>query len=835
MGRRVSVRGGVVATRGLRNELTGRNFSVSSRELGVRLDGDVFLTNKDFRVARVLKGKGRGGRLTVDLRNRDFGLQVRVTYDVAAREPYMRKRLEVLAGEHLVRELRVDDMAIRGARRFRFGGFGQPIFVENELFLGLEYPAGYNLVEGRKRIILRHHPGRSGRVKSKSAVIGVCPDTVNNRVKDWFLKYIDANRGRPIRKFYSEYANMVQEGGARHTELRTWCFDTAKEMFLDQGLPIDSIQLSTSQYWVDPQSVVGELPEKKQAIPLSLLKREARRNLGAGMGIHLNTGGGRSSSDHAWFAEHFDMIDERYYCIADPRVKRELKKNLLHLVRKYGVQLFSFDWLWQKVAWECGRGNHRGHIRGVKYGREAITDAMIEVLMALRKANPDIVLQDLEVEHSPWWLLYGEALWSYAGEGRGLQHDYIDGSLYGWARKTVFPLSDIWYAINIPFGCGMPDRKGELSFTDFVNSLVMSYMRGSQMEEIDYYLKNFTAREKRAYAQVMHWARARTEVILANTTFVLGDPNKLETYGLSHFAEDNRGVTGIYNPAPWRAERVTLVLDEKAHFYERGEPCRLRIVYPYEQELRATYRYGDELDLTVQGGEVLVVEVQPAGDAACGSDMGQAGRGKELETIVSGLKVKSVKGTRTRRPSVSIEARVDVPEGETVRLHAICDTDFEEDSFTEMEGKELEAQLEELVEERKISSAAKRKEYLGSFKRELFMNKVETAARFSMRLGGRKVALGARKGHWAKASRVVWTGAHPRRKSRPYRRAWVVSPDLRSGRIRFEASSEMATSKIRVWLEREIPVDQRRSANAAPHLFGQWSRTRRVTVTLVGV
>lgn len=823
--RTVGVRKGRIETTSFRNKLTGCDLKVTSRELLLKINDTVTLSNRDFTVTGTsVENAARGGRrLIISLCNEKHALDVELRFEVRSAEFYMRKEIKISKSANLINEIHVESLSTRGRKDFQYGGFGQPIFVMGQFFMGLEYPAGYNIVEKASSISLRHYPGRTGAVRSKKAVLGVCPDTVNNRIRDWFLEYIDAHRARPIKKFFSEYMNM--SGPARLTDIKTWCFDDAQKMFQDQGLGIDCIVVSSSNSWVDPKSVMGELPEKKQAIPMSTLKRQARTKLGAGVAVHVNTAGGRGSSDHAWFAEHFDMISERYYCLADPRARRELTKNLLHLLRKYGVKMFSFDWIWWKTGWECPHGHHRGHIKGVKYGREAITDSMIEILQALRRENPDIVLQDLEIELSPWWLFYGEALWSYAGEGNNIPHAHIDGSMKGWSKRTVFPLSDIWYAVNVPFGAGLPRKKGEFDFKEFVDAVVMGYMRGSQIEEMYWYVKNLTAREKKAFTEVVKWARSRQDILLANTTFILGEPRRTEPYGFTHFRKDNRGVIGIHNPAHWEDRNVELLLNESAHFYQTGEPCIVKIVHPYEAVLDGTYGYGDSIALSVQGGEVLVLETLPVSRAE-GIESGPELCLAANDAVVSNLKTAVPEAAKTSKLKVSFTLAV--PDGEIVRLKVIGELQFHKDSLSEMEGLTLEEELEALNKRRLLSSARVRKEHLRTLTAESFVQKTQPAIAFSLKNKSRRIAVQREvKDNW----RITYIGPHPLRRNRPLSRTWGTSPELQSGKVEFTVSSAMPGAIISLWLERERAKGSSR-IKRAESLPCDVLRSRRTTLCL---
>ena len=894
MERELTVRGRKIATSRLTNKLTGTVFRTGSSDFALKINSSTVLTPADFVVTGTAtpRSASRGRQLVVKLANRKHGLSVELRYRILPDDFYMRKQVVVDGKENLINWVEVERLRMQDGTRFRYGGFGQPLFVSHQLFMGLEYPAGHNLLRGDKTISLRHYPGRKGRIMSRNAVIGVCPDTVNNRIKDWFLEYIDRHRARPIRKFFCEYPNSQKN---RRTDITTWFFDEAHETFYKQGIRPDSIMIHTNQCWVEPQSVMKEMPEHKQLIPASLLKRKAKQKLGAETGFHLNAGGGRGSTDHAWLAEHFDMISSRYYCMADPRVKKELKKNLLHLTTKYDAVMFSFDWIWWKTALECPKDNHRGHIKGIRYSREAITDAYLEILEALRKANPDIVLQDIEAELSPWWLLWSEGLAGYTGEGPNLTHDYIASKHWAWFRKnTVFPMSDIWEPSYHPIEGGLgyitPQRKGEYGSREFLAAGIMPFIRGGFIIDVQWNLPKLTQKEKDAYVRVLKWGFPRHDVLLANTTFILGNPRKAQVYGYAHFKPDNRGIIGIFNPAHWRADKARIVLDERAHFHHGvQEPCIVKVVYPYLEVMPGTFNYGDSVTLDVQGGDLMILEVIPCSQvkepllAGCryrilnsGSCrlLGLPGEEKTLRLLnpedvtsvrIDGNKtqgqewrfrfkgkpretfavknLRSGKGARRGRDKKThkLSFAITIPANEKVRLRFLTEVFLEEGSLTEVEGKELEKMVEDVVKKLGMSKTHKLgvADHRRSLTVDIFEAKAQGATRSSLRNNGRVIDIKQKE---VPHKKLDYVGRHPHTESKVGQRTWGTSEALSSGRVSLDLSINFREAGVRVWLERETRLVSSPTVTVSPLKFNpedslpqpdEWSTGMRTIVNLV--
>ncbi len=861
--RELDCRGGVLVTRCAVNHLTRRRVMLKSREWEVVLAGGRHLSGaRDFRIERVDIAVESGGRekLSFELSAPVAGLRLTVNYQVAPHWFFMRKSLRVDAGEHVVRMLAVESFTAPGAQ-FDMGGFGQPLFVNHDQFWGLEYPAGYNEIVKPAGLCLRHYPGRAGIVESKTAVWGVCPNTVNNRVRDWFLKYIDIHRPRKPRRLHTQYCVPPRSG----QNLKGWHLEAAKRLFADQDLPVDALYVHSGRNIYDPQSVSRLLPESRQQPKLRLLQKHARRMLGAGLGFHINTGGGRASADHAWFRRHFDMISPSYYCLADPRVKAELQLNMLELIEKHDAKVLSFDWLWCKTAWECPHGGHRGHIRGAKYGREAITDAFIDMAGVWRRAKPSLVIEDLEVELSPWWLLHADALWSYAGEGAGTTHALVDGSLRAWRKTTVFPMNAVWYAVNPPYGWGpqplrhpdaaswTPARRvqheeqlkaglnmtaGKTSPREWADNVIMGFLRGSQINEWFYFIKHLTAAERRLYAEIMHWALARQKILLANTAFVLGDPSADETYGLAHFLENNRGVIGIYNCCPWRTQTVRLALDEAAHFHRAGGAVNLEVVYPYRQRLPAMLGYGDTVELEVPGKSLVVLETHPLKKTLR--------RRPKCFEIASPCEIREtmVRCCRKRRMPedkncVEYNFDLEAVRHENTRVCVLTETPFDARIIKQPGAR---AAYSKGLHAAKRRMAATGKRWIPQRVMECRMAGMYAALRHVGAVGGDVCSILVN-GHAAGMesgssilNRVTRVGRHPLRYVRPYAfTRFKAEKPLTSGHVRVAVRTKFSWSKCRVWLETEKRAP---APLARPHVRGElpddWIHQPRHVIELPG-
>ena len=814
--RELRVVNGVVSTARLRNRLTGREYRVDSREFVLRVNTSETLTNRDFTVEKATAAPS-GRSISFVLRGRDVDIKILLRFEVGATDFYMRKSLKLEAGECLVNEIHVESLALRGAHRYRFGGFGQPLFMDDELFMGLEYPAGYNTLRKGGEIVLKHYPGRRGRIESKKAVLGVCPNTVNNRVRDWFLKYLDRNRARPVRGFFHAYWMLRMpflpdgyrgKGLRLFKEMTYWAFDQSRDLYARHGIPVHAICNVANQAWVVPQSVMGEKPETEQFLPLRQIRREARQKIGAQMGFHVNTAGGRKSLDHAWFRKHFDMIEDRYYCLADPRVKRELKKNLLHLLTKYDAAWFYFDWLWWKTSWECSKPDHRGHLVGVKYSREAITDSFIEIATALRKANPDVVLTDIQCELSPWLVLHAESLWDVVGEGHVFTHQQADSCMRNWSRRyMVYPLNSIDHAHEMLPDVTPRGKRRSVWNRIELEHVLWSHLRGAQFQAI-FFPKHLTPKGREDFAMALKWANAHADILLGNGACILGDTNKDQVHGYSHFTPENVGIIGIRNPALWSKERVKLTLDEHALFHKRdGVEHSARIVFPYREALPRRYKYGDVLELEVQGGQMLVLEIEPVAGAGLSAQAREVAGQANAGVVVKQARL-SRRGRGKRSGNVRGGFALTVPKGVKVRVCLCLDLYERQAGATALEGKETEEWDEAMAERDGLAQACGQSDLRvtsGGSVREVL-----------------KLVKNFRK-------RVIRMGMHPRKDTILYSRATFSAP-VSSGTTDYALSWLWPKAQVHAWLEVEKRVARRGSVPC--ELPDVWGNKRIETVTL---
>ncbi|MEA2063427.1 MAG: hypothetical protein U9P14_07005, partial [Gemmatimonadota bacterium] len=190
--------------------------------------------------------------------SRSPGLDIEVFYTLARDEPYMRKTLRVSCPEpglYFIEELAVENMTVAGAAALH-QGFGQPVYTE-EMFFGLEYPAGNNRVDEQKRLELFYYPGAEVGIRGVESYSAVWGAARWMRTRAAFLDYVKDIRIAPARPFllYNTWYDMrtperaqSDKGETRQGDNldHTNCLEriqSLKKNLVDHGIELNSFVL----------------------------------------------------------------------------------------------------------------------------------------------------------------------------------------------------------------------------------------------------------------------------------------------------------------------------------------------------------------------------------------------------------------------------------------------------------------------------------------------------------------------------------------------------------------------------------------------------------------
>jgi len=610
-----------------------RRHPIDSRGFLLWLDNDALrLGAADFRVGTPKTAEDAGvAQLVVPLSCEKHGLDVTVTYRLGPGEFYFRKHLVVDPGEHLLNKIDVESFRLGEMKLQTFDTqsmpfrmtpwnipVGRPILAGGELFLGVEHPASHNTADDEGWISLRQHPGRKGKMASAPAVIGLCPDKPRQRLLDYFQRYVDENRARPVKRTIQWvayfHAGMDDEFCRRKIAV-------AERVFRRRDAPIDVVLMDSG--WTDPQSIMGISRQRPKR--LELMAGLVKQRLGAELGLHVITSGVKRMVDKDWLAgQGYDMIyhkdkQQGAYCFADPRVLAEFRDNLVRYVGEYRIASYKFDW----GHFECGQSGHRGHLPGTQYGFEAGAENFIRVQRALRKANPDIFLFNTGW-YSPWWLWTYDACFSAGADYNfGLvgppsfstasllctwRDATIRGNLVQWS--PFFPLNSLMTVDPISYWWHDWDTRAESPLRPLTDYYVTACLRGTQMTEIYNNIAAWDDAQADAVVAVLKWMKAHDDVILASTRYFGGDPLRGQPYGYAHFSGENRGIILIRNPHI-RPQTITIPLDETTGMWPGKKQYVVRTVYPFTIVRAETVRYGSKCPQRLHGHEARVLEIWP--------------------------------------------------------------------------------------------------------------------------------------------------------------------------------------------------------------------------------
>ncbi len=558
-------------------------------------------------------------------------------YSLADR-PYLRKRLLLEMPEGGT----VDRLEVE---RFRtrlvcdLGGLGEPIFLGNSWFAGLEYP-GSHTEHCDGLVTLAHYPGLAKvdsqgrwRIQSKTAVVGT--GNAGDPVDAAFIDYLE-NIRRPSLKHL-----VINPYGTSYRHLKS-CdhllefFDCYEKEFRPYGVKIDSVQPDLMGW--EPKTLMqprkDRFPNGYKPLAEGLKARGTRFSLwlslnGTGSISHAFPGAEETAK---WAAEQgFKRTTgafqdfEGHFCLAVPEYQAAVRESLKKTIEEGDICYFKHDF----VQCMCSADGH-GHLPTDRHGLEAILDATLDIFAWERQFRPDILLSPTSyIWPSPWWLMHANYIWYGASDsgavaawpqltGAEWEMNYHDGHLFKiynrWRHKV--PLSG--FLTQVFFRHTAPGSEPLREWTDYA---MMACGRGLRLMDL-YFEPNLSPELWKALGRSLRWWQDHSD-ILGNTVMVGGNPRSGEVYGYMHWKSD-RGILCLRNPDA--AEQAIRVPFDKSVLYRGplGKPFRGRVVYPYSEDMPATLTSGEPMLLSVPGYTVMVIEFEP-GEAHDNSPADPAG------------------------------------------------------------------------------------------------------------------------------------------------------------------------------------------------------------------
>src|SRR5690554_232486 len=408
----LGVANGQIRTLEMVNKWKGEKLSFTAmQEFQLRIsegthttDTDQLLTADDFDFRRVVSASDSS--YTFDLYNKKYGLKVHLNYTLGKEDFYIRKYLEIFPEKEIVIE-RIDLEVIEGEIKQPYQnkqisaqgpaqwkpGLGQPLYGKKEaFFLGLEFPASTNVVEGGTAYC-GYLWGRKvmggGMYTTYPAVIGVGEGV--ERIEDQFLAYIDQIRIRPLR-LQVQYNSWFDYGqGVDQAKFAASVSTVHRELVEKRDVP------ALSAYVIDDgwQDVTADWSEKVWI---------ANQKFDADFAESFNTVAAANSKLGLWMSpgclfgaqpaakklgeQGFEIL-ENWMSMAGPRYMNLLEERMLELTED-GVEYFKLDGLF-------GHLNIREfELHGDRYGTPAMPQLDTDTLKANDEALNDPKYDELK-------------------------------------------------------------------------------------------------------------------------------------------------------------------------------------------------------------------------------------------------------------------------------------------------------------------------------------------------------------------------------------------------------------------------------------------------------
>jgi len=548
--------------------------------------------------------------------------EVVVEYRLAD-EPYLRKHIRlILPPGGAVDRLEVE--RFQTTQPCARGGRGEPVFVGDSWFTGLEYP-GSETKHADGLVTLAHFPGLAKTnadadgtiIQSQIAVAGV--GKPEDPLELAFSDYLDTIR-RPSRVLlhYNSWYDFREDELTLDALVGT--FEAFKKNVLDPyDLKMDVFVPDDG--WQNPRSIWAP---RKNLYPDGFRPlAEALEAKGARLGLWIPFNG--FNLDAAWGAgQGYEKSDQgRYYCLVGPKYNAQLRKVIEQITTEGNIGYYKHDF----NQLQCSAEGH-GHLPDARHGHEANLDAQLDLLAFERELQPDIHLNVTSyVWHSPWWLMHADTIWMAAGDF-GYNHDWPQLSPREWAmsyrdahfhklyaeRKTLVPLSAMMTHGIIHGRYQLLGGKEE-TLREWSDYVVMYYGRGVQLMEWYVTPELITPEQRRwdVLGRATRWAIQNHDV-LDNVVLTGGDPRLGRPYGYVHWSGE-RGILVLRNPDV-REQTLEIPFDKSVRYRgDVGQTFQGRTIYPYIEKLPGKLVSGRPIRVTIPGCSVTAYELAPSLDA----------------------------------------------------------------------------------------------------------------------------------------------------------------------------------------------------------------------------
>jgi hypothetical protein len=575
----------------LTNKIANETLPPSVEEFAFTLTDGTRVSSNDFkyigRIDEHLDGDGR--RLILTFRHNKLGVDAQAAYTLFPNDFFMRKTISLRCDAG--RSVHIDSLVVEhfsGIIQTMGGGLGQPVFMDEHMFAGLEHPAGRSVRQDTD-VLLMHNPGWNlgpDWRQSFSAVIGAAPKG-RGAVRQMFTLYLHTIRRppNPVTVYNSWYD--VRAAGMDADRFLS-VYKTIDQNLGRFGAHLDAVVVDDG--WQDLDTLWETSTESfpNGMAPLG----EALRSEGGDLGLWLPLCGHTLRLPFQKNVPCEVSPEGHYFCMSGPKYNAALRTRLGELIQKAGVRYFKHDFNYFDCTGQ-GPGYKPTHAQSF----EDNAGAMAGLLDFMHEADPSVFSNiTSHMWLSPWWLAHADTVWIGSAdygwnrtvpaiEPRDRSITYYDAHIYDLLvrREQMFPP----YAL-MTHGIidGQLNRLGgeHEPFNTWTDNVMMYLGRGVQMREL-YITPSLLDHAKwKTLARGLRWAKSKDGVFSFYGHMIGGDPGRGDAYGYEFF-NDSSEVVVMRNPG-YKPQHMNLQLAYPKNL--------LRIVYPY-------HMWHDQLVIDRQG------------------------------------------------------------------------------------------------------------------------------------------------------------------------------------------------------------------------------------------
>lgn len=525
----------------------GRELSLESDNMfALEIDG-CYLKSSDF---NILSANINDNKILVEYKKED--ISVRVLF--YARDCGFAKKIIVDSNNRKINYLYLEQGRNDKKKEKGFEGF--PVFIDDFMFVGIEFPACNNQYDEKGLNLYQSPFIKTSHFESYEVFYGFS----NGNLDETFRKYIEdtSMMSKEMIRVYcnwGHYDNFTEGDPILDEKLAMDSLNYLKRLEKESQVKCDYYLMDA--FWHEPHNKY--LTYDKNVFPHGIapfLKELSKDNLKYGLWFDINY----IHNKPVDFGKYDTLLDNGSFCFACDEVYLGMEKALAKHIKEDNLKIIKLDFAY----FNCKNKEHDHSIKPVERKEKAVTN-FIKMINNLYKINPDLkvfcyngwtISDDAlspaikrEKVISPYWTRYVTNL--YCGDPRPSE---IATPIF--ARTLVY-YSDVmlrnFYDSYIPLSmiddhgsmCGKTGTIYYLGKDNFKQSIIMNLMRGTY--KINPY-GNIGLLDKDDY-DFYRFVNKIADKVDKNSvfSFVFGDIRDNQVYGYK-LNLDNEGYVIIHNP-----------------------------------------------------------------------------------------------------------------------------------------------------------------------------------------------------------------------------------------------------------------------------------------------